>query len=154
MAGSGAGVVRLYDKFAETGGQVPKGTVRFEAEGRAWVQPFVRHLAEVTSENVGLFATDRWDWSAMGVEVAVGLSDCIDRVSRSPESEAVQQRFLGWLMFQAAGRSVSLSNDAASKYRKMQRELGIVVSPELFEETSSCTRRLDWESGREVLRVG
>ena len=58
MVGSGAGVVRLYDKAAETAGkerQAPPGTLRWEAECKAdWVRKYgdVSVVADVNEERV------------------------------------------------------------------------------------------------------
>ena len=156
MVGSGAGVVRLYDKAVESEGRAPQGTVRWEVEARRWLARFgaLTHLENLTSGSVSALAADRWEWSAMGVEVACGLSEVVRRVESSGLSPALCRSFLGFLVEQAAGGvAVPAPSATAAKYRALQRSLSIVISPELFESGSSVTRRLDWDSGEEVLRV-
>ena len=156
MVGSGAGVVRLYDKAAESGGRAPDGTVRWEVEARRWLSRFggLSFLGDLAPGSVSALAADRWEWSAMGVEVACGLSEIVRRVEASGLSPALRRSFLGYLIEQASGCSSSAVPSAtAAKYRALQRSLSIVVSPQVFEAGSSVTRRLDWDSGEEVLRV-
>ena len=72
-----AGMTRLYDKWAETSGAVPPGTMRFEAECRKpWLKAYgkIKLLGDVTPERVERLARNRWEWSQMGV-VTVGNPD-------------------------------------------------------------------------------
>jgi hypothetical protein len=157
MVGSGAGVARLYDKWAETDGEAPQGTVRFEAQCRSdWSEKYggLRVLGDVTDESVAGLAVNRWEWSAMGAEVS-GLNRVVDQVlSCEALSDREQTLFLGYLVRQAAGDSVGLTGSATlAKYRKLQRELGIVCDPGSLDASSGVTSRLDWETGREIFRV-
>lgn len=155
MVGSGAGVVRLYDKAAETKGKAALGTLRWEAECREWADRYgsVRSLRDVTGENVEALCRDRWEWSAMGTEVAGDLGRLVHSVGASGLSAAHQRAFLGWLVEQAAGVERSaMSQTTLAKYRRLQRELGIAAPAEL-RGTIAVLRRLDFDSGREVVRV-
>ena len=63
MVGSGAGVVRLYDKWAETEGRAPEGVVRRELEARArWVQRYggVRTVADLGPVALRALVENRW----------------------------------------------------------------------------------------------
>jgi hypothetical protein len=155
MVGSGAGVVRLYDKAAETEGRAPEGTVRWEAECRSsWIQNYggLRCLRGVDDECVGRLAENRWEWSAMGAEVA-GASRVVDLVAGSGLSRREQASFLGWLLMQAGGKAWDVGSSATlAKWRRVQRELGIAVG-DLADGGSGFVSRLDWESGREVFRA-
>ena len=72
------------------------------------------------------------------------------RVSLSP---AGQRAFVGWLLEQSCGYESEISETTLAKYRRIQRELGIVAG-DLFESKGSQVfAHLDFESGREVLRV-
>ncbi len=157
MVGSGAGIVRLYDKAAETKGEAPGGSVRWEAEARGdWCEKYgeIKYLGDVTAKNCERLARDRWEWSAMGNEVGAG-SRIIDVVERSGLSDREQTMFLGWLMRQAAGRHWDASRTTLAKFRQVQRQLGIVIDPAMFEngEGGRITSRLDFDSGREVLSI-
>jgi hypothetical protein len=156
MVGSGAGVVRLYDKHAETSGVAPVGSLRWEAECRSgWLSAYggVKRLGDVNDERAGLLARDRWEWSQMGAEVAGDLSRLVGRVRASDLSVREQRAFLGWIVEQAAGACWEPpSSRTLAKWRTVQRDLGIVAPTDL-ETTGAVLRRLDWESGREVLRV-
>jgi hypothetical protein len=156
MVGSGAGVVRLYDKHAETSGVAPLGSLRWEAECRSgWLSAYggVKRLGDVNDERAGQLARDRWEWSQMGAEVAGDLGRLVGRVRASDLSVREQRAFLGWIVEQAAGEAWEPPARATlAKWRKVQRELGIVAPTDL-ETTGAVLRRLDWETGREVLRV-
>ena len=96
---------------------------------------------------------NRWEWSAMGVEVAGSMSALVHRVDAAGLSEARADRFMGWLLRQAAGGGSSLAAHSNWPYRKLQRQLGIVVGRELLDVTGAVWRRLDLETGTEVVRV-
>jgi hypothetical protein len=156
MVGSGAGVVRLYDKHAETSGVAPVGSVRWEAECRAgWLGSYggMKRLQDVNEDAASRLARDRWEWSQMGAEVAGDLSRLVGRVRVSGLSVREQRAFLGWMVEQAAGGAWEPPSKATlAKWRKVQRDLGIVAPTDLVT-TGAVVRRLDWDSGREVLRV-
>jgi hypothetical protein len=156
MVGSGAGVVRLYDKHAETSGVAPVGSVRWEAECRAgWLGSYggMKRLQDVNEDAASQLARNRWEWSQMGAEVAGDLSRLVERVRASDLTVREQAAFLGWLVMQAGGEAwVPGSRTTLAKYRKVQRDLGIAAPTDLVT-TGAVVRRLDWDSGREVLRV-
>jgi hypothetical protein len=155
MVGGGPGVVRLYDKWAETQGKAPAGTVRWEAECRAaWLGQYggMSRWADVTDQTVGQLARNRWEWSAMGAEVS-GTSRVVDKVAASDLSEREQCMFLGWLVSQAAGKGWQPgSKTTLAKWRKVQRDIGVAVG-DLSDGQAGFVSRLDWDTGREVLRV-
>lgn len=153
MVGSGAGVVRLYDKFAETCGVAPEGQLRWETEARsAWLGQYaaIEQLADVNSDSVEQLAQDRWRWSGMATEVCT-RNEVVARTRAAALSPTVRRAFLGWLMETACGYESSLSKDAASKYRKLARDLGVALGPEAL--TGSMVGRLDWEKGTVVVRA-
>lgn len=156
MVGSGAGVVRLYDKHAETAGVAPLGSVRWEAECRSgWLSAYgrMKRLGDVNDETAAVLARDRWEWSQMGAEVAGDLTRLVERVSASGLTPRQRVMFLGWLVTQAAGEAWEPGSRATlAKWRKVQRDLGIAAPTDLVT-TGAVVRRLDWETGREVLRV-
>ncbi len=156
MVGSGAGVVRLYDKHAETDGAAPLGSVRWEAECKTgWLAAYgqMKRLNDVTEGAADRLARDRWEWSQMGAEVAGDLSRLVERVRHSGLTPREQAGFLGWLVMQAAGQGWQPgSQHTLAKYRKVQRDLGIAAPTDLVT-TGAVVRRLDWDTGREVQRV-
>jgi hypothetical protein len=154
MVGSGAGVVRLYDKFAETSGEVEPGTVRWEAEVRAaWACKYggLATVSDLMTQGIDDLARNRWEWSAMGVEVT-SILGAVDAVLRSGLTEREATMFLGWLVREGTPWAWSPSFTTAAKFRRYQRELGISVGPETLNSVA-CSSRLDWETGREVLRL-
>jgi hypothetical protein len=156
MVGTGtAGSARLYDKHAETQGRAPEGTVRWEAECRTWAKDYggIKHMSQLTNDNVIQLATDRFNWSAMGAEVAA-TSRVVELVRASHLTLREQASFLGWLMMQAHGGEYQPGKKALAKWRKVQRDLGIAIG-DLGDasEPSGFVSRLDWDTGREVYRA-
>jgi len=156
MVGSGAGVVRLYDKHAETNGEAPTGTVRWECEARAWAKEkgHMKMLGDIDSDSVEFLGQERFGWSGMGAEVAGSLSRLVAVVSECEYLSSAEKRsFLGYLVEQSAGLGVaSVSKNTLTKYRRLQREVGI-AAPCDFGSMLEVVRRLDWDSGREVVNV-
>lgn len=155
MVGSSSGVVRLYDKNAETGGKAA-GVVRWELEARSdWCSKHggIDTLSDAGAEQIDKLGRNRWEWSAMGNEVS-GMVEIVEKVMRSGLSYAKQQRLLGILLVMAAGGEARMSKESAAGYRKTIRDLGIALEPG-FAETDEPTFsvRLDLETGTEVLNV-
>jgi hypothetical protein len=96
-------------------------------------------------------ARNRWDWSAMGTEVASSPAELLARVSAAGLSPARQRAFLGYLVEQAAGMGGPAASDTLSWCRKLQRDL--CISSDVFSASVGVTSRLDFDEGREVLRV-
>jgi hypothetical protein len=89
----------------------------------------------------------------MGVEVASSVGRLVRVVQAADLTEAQTATFLGWLLCEAAGQPLSgMGSATQAKYRKLQRDLGI-AAPTDFEGMVEVLSRLDWDSGREVLRV-
>lgn len=155
MVGSGAGVVRLYDKNQETRGETP-GVVRWEAECRRdWVQKYggMTDLEDVNDENVERLGRDRWEWSAMETEVAA-MEAIVEKVMRSDLSFAEQRGLIGYLTMIAAGADVRASNDTHSKYRRAAKQLGISIDPgSLSGDDPGFSAHLDLELGTAVCSV-
>jgi hypothetical protein len=155
MVGSGAGVVRLYDKNAETKGEVAEGTLRWEAECRSdWAHKYggVRLFGGLNAGTVAALAADRWEWSQMGAEVAGSTGRLVKLVHESDLTMAERRSFLGFLIEQSAGVQTVTSKATLAKYRRVQRDLGI-VSPADFASMVEVVRRLDWETAKEVVSV-
>lgn len=147
--------MRLYNKHDETKGDASEGTVRWETEARAWAKNYggIRLLSDVNADSVERLAQNRWEWSHMGAEIAGSIGRLVDVVSQSGLSQAQENSFIGWLVKQAAGVDCSDTSRATlAKYRRLQRELGIAAPADLGSMVE-VVRRLDWESGREVVGV-
>jgi hypothetical protein len=154
MVGSGQGVVRLYDKAAETKGKVAVGTLRWEAENRAsWAEKYgaIRTVEDICTESVGELALNRFDWSAMGIEVS-STHGVVEVLARSDLTDRERTMFLGWLVQQSTPYAWEPSSATGAKFRRLQRQLGVAVGPEAVASVGFVSR-LDWESGREVVRV-
>lgn len=123
--------------------------------GKGWASNYggIERVQDLTTENVGRLAENRWEWSQMGAEVAGDLTRLVERVQQSEMSRAQRRGFLGWLVEQAAGMESSVESSATlAKYRRLQRELGI-VAPSDLQTTMTVLRHLDWETGKELQRV-
>jgi hypothetical protein len=155
-AGSGAGMCRLYDKAAETVGKAPEGTLRWEAECRdRWSAKYggIVRVRDIKPAAVERLARDRWEWSSMGVEVATSAGQLVQHVRGSGLTAREQTMFIGWLFQQAAGDAWRpASGHTLAKFRRVQRDLGIAM-PADFGEAGGVLRRLDFDSGQEVIRV-
>lgn len=154
LVGSKSGVVRLYDKFAESKGGVEPGTVRWEVEARqAWALKYghLRLLSDLPVTGIEPLAQNRWEWSAMGVEVR-SVAGVVDVVARLGLSEREATMFLGWLVRQSTAWAWEPSFTTAAKFRRYQRELGVTIGPDSLGSLVYCTR-LSWESGTEIIRV-
>lgn len=152
MVGSASGVVRLYDKHAETDGKAPEGTLRWEVEARGdWVKKYghMMNLGDVTEENVKALAEDRWSWSAMDRELSA-TEQIVEKVMRLDVSPTVKERLVGRLVMEQAGCSYPMAKATATKYRRMVRELGIALDP----DAAGAATRLDWETGKQLTTVG
>lgn len=152
MVGSGSGVVRLYDKHAETDGKAAEGTLRWEVEARSqWLQKYghMVNLGDVTEDKVRELAEDRWSWSAMDRELSA-TEQIVEKVMRLDVSPTVKERLVGRLVMEQMGSAYPMAKATATKYRRMVKELGIALDP----EASSAATRLDWETGRQITTVG
>jgi hypothetical protein len=157
--GCGAGMVRLYDRFAAYGGStgVPEGGLRWEVEARSdWMQRIagINLVADLTEHRMYKLAEDRWEWSAMGVEVVatnVAVEKVLRAVSQGRLSPTEARGFLGERLIRSCGRDMRMSKSTAAKYSRLERELEVTLAPEA--QSANFFRRLDWESGTEVLRV-
>jgi hypothetical protein len=152
-----SGVARLYDKHQESEGRAPVGSVRFEAEcRRAWCHKYggMERLGDVNNGSVAMLARERWEWSGMGSEIfcsGVALLEALDLAGLSP---AKKRAFVGWLLEQSVGVPSPIGKQAASDYRRIQRQLGIVAA-DMFggQGGKQVFSRLDFDSGTEVRRV-
>ena len=154
MVGSGAGVVRLYDKFAENDGAAPEGVLRWEAECRKdWILNYggIRYVSDINDETVTALAVNRWEWSAMGTEVGA-MQRVVEQAQRAGLSSRELCSYLGYVTLLANGSGRCVSRNTAKKYRDLSRTLGVSIE-ELIPEAASFMGRLDWETGKEVLHA-
>jgi hypothetical protein len=154
MAGSNAGSCRLYDKHEQTGGVAPPGTLRWEVEAKAWAERFggVETMADMQDlDRVADLAWNRWEWSGMGHKV-MAKDEMIRLVESSGLSPAKQRSFVGWLVMQSVGTPQRLSNDTASEFRRIARDLGIALGVD-DPAVPAFSARLDMESGTAVVCV-
>ncbi len=154
--GTGAGLVRLYDKHAESEGRALPGTVRYEVEARkGWCEQYagVETLGELDAAALGRLAMNRWEWSGMGADVGT-TSTVVEKVLAADDmTDRERATFLGWLLLQAAGVSAVTGSEALAKFRRRQRLLGIALSDLEGEPDSGFVTRLDYETGWAVTRV-
>ncbi|GAC1327779.1 MAG: hypothetical protein NVSMB17_02280 [Candidatus Dormibacteria bacterium] len=155
--GSKVGGVRLYDKSQENP-QAPVGTLRWEVECRSdWLERIagIRVVDDLSDDKVAMMAADRWEWSAMGREVSA-TDRVVEKVLRSDLSPARQRGFLGHCMMESRGVSAPMGKATAAAYRRLQRDLNVVLEPGMFEGGAGAgfVGRLDYVSGHEVVTVG
>ena len=152
LVGSKAGLVRLYDKHAETSGKAAVGTLRWEVEARSeWVSKYghMVNLGDITEDRVRELAENRWGWSAMDRELS-GTEHIVEQVMRLDVSPRVMEALIGRLVMEQSGCAYPMSKNTATKYRRMVRELGIALDP----EAGGPAMRLDWATGQQVTTVG
>jgi hypothetical protein len=179
MVGSGAGMCRLYNKLAEiasrsagrtsgaasgAGAAGPgarhaapaaelDGLLRWEVEARSrWLERIsgVKKLNHLNDRSVQVLANERWEWSRMGVEVSA-KERVVEKVLQSDLSPTDMTGFLGFLTLLSCGVSVPRNRRTLTKYNRLMKEFNVVIQPDSFGD--SFVGRLDFESGREVLRV-
>jgi hypothetical protein len=176
MVGSGAGMCRLYDKLAEiasrsagrtsecrtappaAGSSVASaaengGLLRWEVEARSrWLERIsgVKRLNHLNDRSVEVLANERWEWSRMGVEVSA-KERVVEKVLRSDMTPAEMTGFIGFLTLLSCGVSVPRDAKTLRKYNRLMKEMNVVIQPDSFGD--AFVGRLDFESGREVLRV-
>ncbi len=173
--GSGAGMARLYDKGEELLSKwksgraateraeppappaLPSNVLRFEYQARSrQLQRIadIRNLDDVCDERLlGVLGRNRWQWSAMGVEVAVN-DRVLEKVANAGLSPRLENAFLGHLWKLSAGVPSPMGSATAAKYNRLIRQLNIVladVAP--GSGMPGFLGRLDYESGEEVVRV-
>jgi hypothetical protein len=154
LVGSNAGAARLYDKFAEAGGNVEPGTVRCEIEARGdWLHKYggLRTMDDLRKVGVGGLSRDRFEWSAMGVEVvsSMGVVDALSQTDLTPREQTM---FLGWLVNQSSPYAYVPGSKALAKWRRIQRDLNIALGPDAVSSVGFSSR-IDWDSGLVVTRV-
>jgi hypothetical protein len=148
-----AGMVRLYDKWAETDGAVAVGTLRFGAECRKdWLRNYgaMRVLDDVDEGRVEELAWNRWEWSQMGVVLVGQPDDLVAAVGKLGLGGMEALRLIGWIMVQRAGGGIGPdSRTTVAKLRQQARDVGVGYSSGMA--WSAVARRLDFATGREIV---
>lgn len=148
-AGNKSGLIRCYDKHAENE-NAPEGTLRVEIQARkSWLRRFgdIRSLDQLTDERVGKLATNRWEWSCVGVPI-VARKALHDKVSALPLSAAVRSQLFAFVVLQSQGIDLGLSPNSTRHYRALQKKFGLIAS---VDQNSSDTISLQLTTG-EVVR--
>jgi hypothetical protein len=102
-------------------------------------------------ERIAQLGRERWEWSSMGVEVG-STAATVAVIARSDLSPREQAMFVGWLVMQATEYGYRPAKATLAKFRKLQRELSVVVQADQLGGMGFSSR-LDWDSGTEVLSV-
>jgi hypothetical protein len=147
--GSKAGKVRVYDKHAETEGKAAPGTLRWETEARTdWLASYggIDKVGTITPGALQTLANNRWEWSAMGIEVQTRQALMAKVVAYEAFTDREGAMFVGWLMMRGAGFDTVTGSAALSKFRRAERVLGVTAAD--VASLGSATVRLDWDSGR------
>lgn len=85
----------------------------------------------------------------MGVEVCT-RDAAVDVVLASAlVSEREKNMWLAYLVRTARGVDSGFSHSVVKKYRRLSREVGIALGPEVLDGPKVA--RLDWDSGRAVM---
>jgi hypothetical protein len=147
--GSKAGKVRVYDKHAETEGKAAPGTLRWETEARTdWLAAYggMEEVGSITPGALETLANNRWEWSAMGIEVQTRQALMAKVVAYEAFTDREGAMFVGWLMMRGAGFTSVTGSTTLAKFRRAERALGVTAADVASLGTS--TVRLDWDSGR------
>lgn len=141
------GRVLLYDKFIESRGMVPQGTLRYEAQCRAWAhQAGIECVRDLTEENLARLAWDRWHWAGFDSYVT-GPPEMLELVNRSDFPESVKRKLKGNLLLEFHNELGHLAPATRSSYRKQLRKLGILPSGFMEAERSGMIRSLNLVDG-------
>jgi len=142
------GKVLLYDKFIESGGKVPEGTLRYEAQCRAWAQSQagINTAMDLTEERLALLAWNRWLWSGFGSFVT-GVPEVLELINRSDFSERVKRDLKGYIVLEQRGELGHLAPGTKSSYTQKLAKLGIPPSMPIDVEGSGNVRCLDLLEG-------
>ncbi len=154
MVGSGVGIVRLYNKHDEKPDKVPEGVLRWELEARAdWAKRYggVETVKDLSVEKISRLALDRWRWSQMSVEVSA-TNRVVEQVSESGLSPAKQRALLGWMLQRSCGQVSPVSKETGAEFNRLSRQLGVTLEA-AGGDAPGFIGRLDWDSGREVVRA-
>lgn len=149
----------LYDKHAESKGEAAPGRVRYEGRFHLaqlesqWAKSIggcMRLVADVTEEKVRALTVSSFNRVGFDREV-VGKSSVAEAVfGDNGLSPTVQARL--WAYLTAPGMGARMSRPTARQYRRLAGELGVTMAAAV-EEAADVVVRLDFETGREVLRV-
>ncbi len=163
--GSGAGGVRLYDKAecVRNGGgagdelayrrrcKEAEGVLRWEVEARGdWLAKMadIRRVGDVSDDRLRGLTHNRWEWSSMGTEVT-GTDAVVERVMAAGLTPTVEAGLLGWIVLTAKGVHRPRNKRTSSRYLQLCHELGIMLTPDVFQDDKAPGRSLDFETGRE-----
>lgn len=133
------GRAELYDKYIESKGRVPEGTLRFEAQCRGWARDRARieRGSDLNAENLARLAWDRWNWAGFGASVA-SISHALAIISRSDLKPATKRNLEGYLALRYVGHIAQMSSATRSRYNRIMKGLGIVVSSARSIEDVRC----------------
>jgi len=141
------GKVLLYDKFIQSRGMVTQGTLRYEAQCRAWAaQAGIEYVRDLTEDNLARLAWDRWHWAGFGSYVT-GAPEMLELVNRSDHPESVKRKLKGNILLELHGELGHLASATRSSYRKQLRELGILPSGVMDAERSRMVHSLNLVDG-------
>jgi len=139
----------IYDKHGESLGVAPEGRLRYEARnGRKWCDSLQASLSSpgaIPHRAEWLFREARFGSKIGGVYDV--LTDLLDAQGLSTSERL---RLLGWLFAEAHGVDIGESPNTTRKYRKLARQVGVVVSE---EDRATVSARLDWDEGRMIAEV-
>ena len=150
---------QLYDKHAETKGVAEVGRLRYEGRFHheqltsKWahkVGAVMRVVGDMSQEKVSALCSASFSRVAFDREV-VGRATVAERVfGGNGLSERVQAQL--WVYLTAPGAAGRMHRNTAYKYRELAAQLGVTMAAAESECAEMCVR-LDYESGRELVRV-
>ncbi|HUY22185.1 MAG TPA: hypothetical protein VMV22_07570 [Acidimicrobiales bacterium] len=143
------GRVLLYDKSIESNGRAPEGTLRFEAQCRAWAQSQggIRCVRDLTEERLATLAWNRWCWSGFGSFVA-GVPQVLELVNRSGYDDRGQRDLKAYVLLAHHDQLGRMAPGTKSRYAKRLAKLGLhlPILPDIAESSESV-RYLDLIDG-------
>lgn len=152
----------LYDKYAESAGLAPPGTMRYEARMRsdlltsAWAKNnggHVRCLRDLEETKMRALRRGMFHRTGYDREVAAGgrVADLV--MSRDDLSAREKRELWCYLTMPGSGADPDFGKAAAAKYRRLAEEIGVTPFAAAEEARSAVLMRLDYDSGREVIRA-
>lgn len=157
-----AGLVRAYDKHAESPAKTTPGTFRVEVEAHEqWCKTYggIERVEDLSTASGLRLLANRFEWAGCSTSVS-GQSEFMTRLGRltdkhgKPWPRAKKATFIGEQLLVAQGVAEKLPKERKAEYNRALRITGIPSLADLAGLGGNRpTVHLDFETGREVIGV-
>lgn len=149
--GNRSGIVRLYDKHAQSNGAAPPGIVRFEVQARrSWTRRYFPTVGDLNDTSADRIARDMWSRSGFGIPFRP-LPGWLAGVTNDQKlSGAVIRSFVGEVFLQENGVLMPISPTTRAKHKRLLERHGIPQGADESDSSHGELKRLDPAEGHEV----